>query len=196
MRFHTFGTLLQKVVVTAPPAWAVLFAGVAFAAAGEEPPGAMDVVYQGINLAVLLGIIYYFARKPIARFFSSTAREARETYQATRRAAEEAAAALETQKTKIAGLETELKRMVEAARADAETERKQLSEEAEAQAERIRGQARLQIEQEMNKARAALREQLADEAVRLAEEIIRGRMDAGRREGLVTAYIDQLGDSR
>ena len=47
-------------------ALAVLAAGPAHAAAG----GPMDLLLQGVNLLILLGVIVYFARKPIQNFFA------------------------------------------------------------------------------------------------------------------------------
>lgn len=180
-----------------PKALCLLAAMLAFAlpalGKGEAPPDAMDLVWKGVNLAVLLSIIVYFARKPVASFFRGAAAGQKESYDAVRKEADHSAAELEAQKTRIAGLESELERMVEAAKADAAEEREQLSRAAEAQAERIRTQARIQVEQEFNKATMALKAQLADDAVRLAEELIRSRLDDDRRQQLVSDYIQQLG---
>ena len=180
-----------------PKALCLLAAMLAFAlpalGAGESPPGPMDLVWQGVNLAVLLAVIVYFARKPVASFFRGAASRQKDSYQAARKEADDIAAELDAQKTRIAGLESELQRMVEDAKADAGEEREQLSRAAEAQGERIRTQARLQVEQEFNKATVALRAQLADDAVRLAEELIRSRLDDDRRQQLVSEYIQQLG---
>ncbi len=187
-----FGMAALPVRAGAAIALAVLSAAPVLAAAMESPPEAIDLVYQGINLAVLLGVIIYFARKPVARFLRGSAQAAKEGYDGTRQAAEKAAAELEEQKQRIAGLEAELGRMVQATREDAETERRQLLREAEAQAERIMAQARQQVEQEMNKARSELRAQLADEAVKLAEETIKSRVDDQRRKELVSDYISSI----
>lgn len=182
-------TLFAALFVTllaAPPAHA----------AAEAPPGPMDLVWQGVNLAVLLAIIIYFTRKPIAAFFRGAASREKEGYDSALRESEEMAAELEAQKQKIAGLESELERMVQAAKADAEEEGRLMAQNAEAQAERIRAQARNQLEQEMSKATSALRAQLADEAVKLAEELIRSRLDDDRQQQLIAGYIEQLGAQR
>ena len=44
----------------------LVVAGPAHAAAG----GVMDLVFQWVNFALLLGVIVYFARKPIQSFFA------------------------------------------------------------------------------------------------------------------------------
>jgi F-type H+-transporting ATPase subunit b len=182
----TLFAALFSALLAAPPAYA----------AGEAPPGPMDLVWQGVNLTVLLAIIIYFTRKPIAAFFRGAASREKEGYDSALRESEEMAAELEAQKQKIAGLESELERMVQAARADAAEEGRLMAENAEAQAERIRAQARNQLEQEMSKATSALRAQLADEAVKLAGELIRSRLDDDRQQQLIAGYIEQLGAQR
>ncbi len=171
---------------------AALLAAAPALASGDSPPAAIDLVFQALNLAALLGLILYFARKPVARFFRGSARAVKDGYDGTRQAAGQATAELEEQKQRIAGMEAELERMVRAAREDAESERRQLLQEAEAQAERIKAQVRQQVEQEMNKARGELRAQLADEAVKLAEETIKSRVDDQRRKELVSDYISSI----
>lgn len=161
-----------------------------------KPTGAMDLVWEGVNLFTLLAIIVYFTRKPIAAFFRGAAGRQQDSYQAVRRESEEIAAELEAQKQKIGELEHELESMMEGAKADAEEEGRQMTAATEAQAERIRTQARNQVRQEMSKATGELRAQLADEAVKLAEELIRSRMDDDRRQQLISNYIQQLGAQR
>lgn len=178
--------LLGAALLTALPA----------VAAVEEPPGAMDLVWQGVNLAVLLAILTYFLRKPVAAFLRGAAGRQKEAYEGARQDAKDIAAEMETQKKKIEDLEQELQRMVEAAKTDAEEERRQMTEAAEAQAERIRAQAGTQVEQQLAKAIVELRAQLADETVKLAEGLIRSRMDDDRRQRLVSDYIQQIGAQR
>ncbi len=164
------------------------------AAAGSEEHGSpwLDFAYKVVNFAVLVGLIVYFARRPLGAFLSGSAGETLAAFIGSRKAVEEAAAELEEQKKKLAEMENELRRMTEATHADAAAERQQLIAEAEAQAHRIREQGSRQIEQEMAKARAALKMELADEVVRLAEGLIRARVDDAQHTRLVGEFIDRL----
>ncbi|MEE8396249.1 MAG: ATP synthase F0 subunit B [bacterium] len=164
------------------------------AAAGSEEHGSpwLDFAYKVVNFAVLVGLIVYFARRPLGAFLSGSAGETLAAFIGSRKAVEEAAAELEEQKKKLAEMENELRRMTEATHADGAAERQQLVEEAEAQAHRIREQGSRQIEQEMAKARAALKMELADEVVRLAEGLIRARVDDAQHTRLVGEFIDRL----
>ena len=165
------------------------------AAAAQGTPW-LDLAISFLNFAILMGIIVYFARKPVTNFFIGAAREAKRTLEGAREAAAQADAERKAQQEKIENLQAELERMVAGARADVAKELEQLSQEAQAQGERIKAQTHLQVEQEMRKARVVLRTQLADETVRLAEELIRQQVNEGKQRELVGDYIEQLGDGR
>ena len=165
-------------------------------AAAEHGFPWFDIAVKILNFTILVGIILYYARKPVANFFIGAARQIKTTLDGAREAAALATAERKTQEEKIENLQAELERMVVGARADAAKELEQFAAEAQAQGERIKAQTRLQVEQEMRKARVALRTQLADETVRLAEELIRRQMDETKQRDLVGDYIEQLGDGR
>lgn len=181
--------LLLLFALLASPALPLLGAE---AAEGHGSPW-LAFAYKVVNFAILVGFLVYFLRGPLGRFLTGSAKEAIAAFLGTRGRAEEAAAALEQQKQKIAGLENELNQMVGDARGDAENERRQMIEEAGAQAERIKAASRRQVEQEFLKARNDLRAELADRTVALAADLIRARLDDPQRERLVGEFIEQLG---
>ena len=165
-------------------------------AAADHGTDWLDLAIKFLNFAILMGIIFYYARKPVAGFFIGAAREVKTTLVGAREAAAQAAAERKTQQEKIENFQAELERMVAGARADAGKELEQLSGEAQAQGEQIKAQTHLQVEQEMRKARVVLRTQLADETVRLAEELIRRQVDETKQRELVGDYIEQMGSGR
>ena len=165
-------------------------------AAADHGTDWLDLAIKFLNFAILMGIIFYYARKPVAGFFIGAAREVKNTLVGAREAAAQAAAERKTQQEKIENFQAELERMVAGARADAGKELEQLSGEAQAQGERIKAQTHLQVEQEMRKARVELRTQLADETVRLAEALIRQQVDGAKQRELVGDYIEQMGSGR
>jgi len=171
--------------------------GVAGTALAEEGGGSgnpwLDLAWKALNLAVLLGVIWYYGRKPIGAMFRGAAQRAREALAERRAQAHGADAQLADQRQRIEGLEAELERMAAEARAEAQSERERLVNEARAQAERIRTTVGMQVEQELAKARKELQAELANDTVRLAEEMIRGRMDDDSRRRVVARAIDQLG---
>lgn len=147
---------------------------------------------KGGNFLVLVGLLFLFARKPLARLFRGAAERTRSEVESVRDAARSAEEELAAQKAKIANLQAELERMSEAARAEARAESERILAEARAQAERIKAQMKVQVEQEFNKARAELRRQIAGDTIQLAEKRIRQQLDGKGRERLADAAIDRM----
>lgn len=190
---------LQAAVLVAGAALALLAAGVALAA--EEAHGAaaahpgnpwLDLLWKAINLAVLVAIIWWAARKPVAKGLADLAQATRDSFQSSRKSAGDMDAAMTEQTRKIAALSQDLARMVGEARADVEREKLRAQQEARAQAEKIGAQAQQQIEQEVAKARTALKRDLAEHMAKLAEELIRQRANPDAQKRLMDDYLKQL----
>ncbi|MEE8435930.1 MAG: ATP synthase F0 subunit B [bacterium] len=163
-------------------------------ASGGDPM--MDFLFKVINFVVLMAILVYLARKPLANLLRGSSEGARSELETAREAARAAEAKLAEQKSRIENLEADLARLREEAREEARAESAHVIEEARAQAERIKAQIQLQVEQEFNKARAELKRQLADQTIHLAEANIEAQMDAPRREALAGVAIQQMGERR
>jgi F-type H+-transporting ATPase subunit b len=178
-----------------PAAALQLAAGLAWAAEGEGG-GAnpwMALLWKSVNFAVLVLGIWYFGRKPIGNMLRGAAQAAQAALAGQRERARQVEVELEAQRRRIEGLEADLARMAAEARAEAELERARLVAEAHEHAERIKRGTAVQVEQEFNKARKELQAELAAETVRLAEALIRGRMDERGRQRLATRAIEQMG---
>ena len=156
----------------------------------------MDFLFKVINFVILMAILAYFARKPLAKMLRGAVAGARSELETAREAARAAEAKLAGQKSRIEHLEADLARLREEAREESRTESARIVEEARAQAERIKAQIQQQVEQEFNKARAELKRQLADQTIKLAAANIEANMDAPRREALARAAIQQMGERR
>ncbi|MBI4081222.1 MAG: ATP synthase F0 subunit B [Candidatus Lambdaproteobacteria bacterium] len=185
------GAALFTVLCTAlltVPAWAA-------EQAGHGSPW-LELLWKTINFAVLMGLLIYFLRKPIAGYLARSAGEMKQGLDDARRSAAETAAQVLQQKRNIEGMQAELERMVAAAKADAALELRRMTEEAEAHATKSKAQTALQIEQEVRKARQALQEEIADQTTRIAERLIRARMTPERQQRLVAGYARQMGGQR
>jgi F0F1-type ATP synthase membrane subunit b/b' len=186
------GAALAAAALLATPAvlWAAEEGHEAAAAHGNPW---LDLLWKAINLAVLVAIIYWAARRPIAKGLANLAKTTRDSFLATRKSAEEADAALVEQKRKITALAQDLARMVAEARADVEREKQRAQAEAQAHAAKVAEAIQQQIEQEVAKARTALRAELAAQTVKLAEELIRKQVSPEEQKRLVNEYLQQLG---
>lgn len=175
----------------------VLLAGLAFptlvfAAAAREGSPWMDFIYKTINFIVLVGLLFYFLRKPIPAFLRQAAQSLHNTINGTRQATQNAAAELDGQKSKIANLQAELDSMLAEAREDARRERERLVAEAGERAIQLKAQVQVQVEQELRKARLELQQQLARQTTELAYSLVSQRMSAEKQQQLMSGYVDRL----
>ena len=171
-----------------------LAAGAAWAAegGGQGDPW-LDLLWKAINFAVLVGVIWYFGRKPLANLLRGAAQAAQAALSQPRERARQAEAELAEQRRRIGNLQAELQRLQGEAREEARAEHERLLAEGRVQAGRIKATVRLQVEQEFAKARKELQAELARQTMRLAEEMIAGRLDDATRQRIVARAIDELG---
>lgn len=152
----------------------------------------LDLLWKAINLAVLIGLIVFFTRKPVGAAFRTMAKETADRWTGAHQAAQDARAEIAAQRSQIEGLEDELKGMVADVQADAQRESTRLVAEARAEANRILANARIQVEQEIAKARADFKRQLAEETVRLAEQMVRDEITPAERKRLMESYVRDM----
>jgi F-type H+-transporting ATPase subunit b len=180
--------LLRVVAMTA----LILVAGVA-QAAGDSHEGAEEVlketIYQGLNLALLLGVLFYFGRKPISEFFSSRRSEIHsELSEAADLLAQAEQRNSELQR-RLVDLGSEIEEIREEAGRRAEEEAERILADAHATAERIRSDAQAGVAQELRRAQSELREEAADLALEIAARKLSEQVGETDRERLVDEFI-------
>lgn len=152
----------------------------------------LDLLWKAINLAVLVGLIVYFTRKPVGAAFRTMAKEAVDRWNGAHKTAQDAEAEIAAQRRLIEGLEGELKRMIADVQADSQRESTRMAADARAESNRILANARIQVEQEIAKARADLRRQLAEETLKLAEQMVREGITPAERKRLMESYVRDM----
>jgi F-type H+-transporting ATPase subunit b len=157
------------------------------AAAASGGAGSLtDLVWPAINLALLLGVLVYFARKPIRAFFGDRSARIRDDLDAASRALAAAEARHAEWQRKVADLDSELAAIRRTASERADAERRHIVADAQRSAERIRDDARVAIDQELRRARANLRDEAADLA------LLSARVTDGDRSRLVDEFIETI----
>lgn len=177
----------------------ILLPLMAFAAEhGESHEAVLDehaiktIIYQCINIAILVGGLIYFLKDTVRAFF----KEKREVYlaaaekaQAARRQAEEEHMHIKVQLTK---LESTAEETISRARAEAADMRNQMVAEAQAMSKRIREDAEMASRLEVEKARASLRAEMIKEAGRQAEQAIKKEVSSDDHRRLQTDFIQNI----
>jgi len=151
-----------------------------------------ELIYKVINLAILVGALAYLLRKPAAEFFAQRSRSIRTGLEEGRKALGASQAQLKTVEEKLKHLEEEIAEFRASAAREMEAERQRLKlAEAEA-AEKIIQSARAQTEAAARAAKLELKIYAADQAVKLAEEILRKRLDDPGRKKLVGDFLSEV----
>jgi F-type H+-transporting ATPase subunit b len=168
------------------------------AAEGEEAgkSAGRELIYKFINLALLVGTLAFLLRKPIAVFFAERSASIRRGLEEGRKALEASQAQLKTVEEKLQHLEDEIAAFKASAAREMEAERQRLKLAAAEEAERILQSARAQTEVAVRAAKLELKSYTAEQAVALAEEIIRRRLDEAGRKKLVGEFLAEIKESR
>ncbi len=148
-----------------------------------------ETIYQGLNLALLLGVLFYFGRKPIAEFFATRRGDIESELAESAELLAEAEARNADLQRRLVDLGSEIEGIQEEAGRRAEEEAERILVDARATAERIRRDAQAAVAQELRRAQAELREEAADLALEIAARKLGEQVGDSDRERLVDEFI-------
>ena len=171
-------------------AWLLLAAPASAAGGGEE--GGEGLFYPTINLLILIGVLFYFARKPAKQYFADRLGGIRGELDKAAQRKKDAEAGFAKWQRRLVDLERDLEEIRTTARERAETEREHILADARASADRVRRDATTAIEQEVRRAHERLREEAADLAVDLAAGMLREQVGPADRERLLDEFIERV----
>jgi F-type H+-transporting ATPase subunit b len=170
---------------------ALIAAGAQQAQEKSEAEG-HELLFKIINFALLAGGLAYILRKPLADFFAARSNSIRKSLEEGRKALEASQAQLQAVEQKLAHLEEEIAAFKASATKEMEAEQQRMKQAAAEEAEKILESARAQIEISVRAAKLDLKSYTAQQAVQLAEELIRQRLDDSTRKRLVSQFVAGL----
>lgn len=168
----------------------VFLAGPAHAAGDAHGGGGL--LWPTLNFALLVGVLIYFARKPVLAYLADRRNTISTNIESAAQLLAEAERRLADWSQKAANLDREVSSIREETRHAAEAERDRILADARATAERIRQSASAVAERELHHAREKLRQEAADLAVELATRILREHVSDGDRTRLVDEFIERI----
>ncbi len=154
--------------------------------------GWLEPLGRWVNLAILFGIIYYFTREPIARFFRSRREGIQRELAEAKAAREEAERKLAAVEERVRQLDGEASRLRDRALAEADAERDRILGQAEREAAKILAAAEREIQGLTLAARQELRAYVAELSVGLARMRIESRLDDETRDRVVERFFVKL----
>ncbi len=164
----------------------------ALASDDSHESGAGLMIKTALNLALLLGVLVYFARKPVLEYFESRRRAIEEDLAGAAAQLKDAEATFSKWQRRVIDLGSELEQIRTMSRHRAESEREHIISEAEAAAQRIRDNASAAITQELRRARQQLREEAAQLAIDMAAQRLAREVTDADRDRLLNEFIDRV----
>ena len=151
-----------------------------------------ELIFKTINFIILVGGLGYFLRKPVSDFFSQRSLDIRKSLEEGRKALEESQARLTLVENKLMHLEEEIAAFKAIAAQDVDAERQRRRQAVAVEVQKMLETARARMETIALTAKMNLTTFAADEALRHAEELIRGRLDETTRRQLVSQFVTKL----
>lgn len=148
-----------------------------------------NIAFAAATLLVFLGILYTFARKPVADALRSRALAIRQGIDDAARLRESAHARFSDVEARLVSLDRRIDEMKAEALGDTEREAERLRERADADGARIRETAERTIREETQAARNALQSEAARLAVALARETLKGHVNRDDQERLARDFL-------
>ncbi len=160
--------------------------------AGPAEPHWNEIVAAIINMAIYVGVLVYFGRKPVVAHFQSRRDALVSRMEAAQTAEAEAQAALAEVETRLSGMEAERAALIAEYRELGEKEAAKIVSDARAQADKIRKDGELQAEQISRSAAEAMRVRLLERALELAQSQVASEATLSAQAGWIEGSIRQL----
>jgi F-type H+-transporting ATPase subunit b len=197
MRWNGPGGRLIRVAAGAFVLLLISWAG-GFAAEGGHGGGhgdgmLLDLLYRGINFALMVIIIFIVVRKTAVKdFFSGRREEIQKKLEGLKREKEAAEGRYQALEKKLKEFESQRTEILEQFKADGMVEKAKIIAEAEERAKQILAQADLAIQREIQAAGARLKQEVVDAAAQKAQEIIAREIKDSDQEHLINEFIQKV----
>jgi F-type H+-transporting ATPase subunit b len=169
----------------------LLAPALARAAGGGEEHGASHL-WEWLNLALMVGVLIYFARKPVAGYLAERRSVISRDLQSAEQLLKDAEARLAEWRGRAARLDDEVESIKRLVREAAELDAARIVGEAHAVAERIRRDAAAAVVREAQRARARLRQETAELAVSSAERLLREKVEPADGDRLFDEFVARV----
>lgn len=160
---------------------------------GLTPEKLKDLGWRAMNFAALVIILVWFLKKPIVNGLRGRRQHISDEFDELESKRSEAERMYQEYASRLAGLDEELKIMVETAVAQGEVEKERIIAEANDAAAQITRQAEMAVANAVAESKLKLRREVADLAAVMAEDIIKNNLNADDQVALVEGYLAKVG---
>jgi len=146
---------------------------------------------QIINFAILLGLLYLVAYKPIMRMLDERSRKVKESMEQTELIKQQAERAEEEVKKQLEAASKEGMEIITRAMHTGEEVRQKAQQEAKQDTETLIARARVEIQRERDGAIDELRKEFADLTIMAAEKVIEKSLDKQTHRQLIDKVLEE-----
>lgn len=164
--------------------------------AHADPHPIRTMVARLLNFALLVGVLVYFLKSPIAAHLASRVTQIRHDLVTAAELKQAASAQLAEIQQKMAALPGELVALRKQGADDVKAERERIARAAETERVRLLDQTRREIDMRLRVAKRELTEHAAQLAVQVAEQRIKRTITPDDQIRLVDRYASQLKEAR
>ena len=150
------------------------------------------LLFQMLNFAVLLVLLYGLLWEPVLKFLDERREGIRTDLETARRNRDESARHSDEAARALGDARRERMRIRELADHEAEEIRQEILKQAREEAERLLENARQEIAGEVENARASLRAEVADLSVTIASQILEREVNQADQEALVQELLREV----
>jgi len=151
-----------------------------------------DLFWRVANFVVLVLLLVKFTAKPLGNSLSARQQKVRDEIEGLEAKRQDAEKAYQDLVAKLAGIEQDIKEIVDRAVVQAEKERIRIIEAAEKSAADLTRQAEMAVQKELLDAKRLLRDEMADRAAAMAEEIIKNSLTPDDQVRIVDQYLSKV----
>jgi F-type H+-transporting ATPase subunit b len=159
---------------------------------GDSAGKVKDLIWRTMNFAVLAGGLIFLLRKPLAQALEARRQGIRDQLDDLEKQKIDAEKQLAEYKAKLARLDQEIDKIVAEYIKEGEAAKAKILEEAKIASEKLQAQAKKNIEHEFEKARQALKAEMSEQAVGMAEALIKKHIKDEDQERIVDEYLTKV----
>lgn len=152
-----------------------------------------DLLWRALNFAGLVIILVWALKKPFSQGLKGRQQAISEQFEELEARKAEAGQAYKEYEAKLSRIDEEVNSIIEAAVKLGEAEKERIIADAERAAGDIKRQAEMAVQHELAQAKAHLRSEIAEQAVLVAEELIKKNLQADDQNKMVEDYLDKVG---
>ena len=153
----------------------------------------LDLLWRTTNFAALVFILVFFLRKPFADGLSSRRDGIKDQLEALESRKAEAEQLYKEAEAKLARLDDEVNGIITEAVKQGEAEKEKIIADAERNAGDIKRQAEMAVAHEIAEAKTRLKGEIAEQAVLLAEALVKKNIQPADQSRMVELSLEKVG---